>query len=159
MWKKIGSWFIKKGWPIIQKFIAIYGEEIVRGVIRIVSKFYNERQRKKAAEKMQKAEEYRSKADNEGNAEKKKEYEFKSDFYKEEAETYAKDILEMANIFQDIEYKTTKLVKEKTLKLQATDLFETGKESEFKLKKESDILKLSNEDQENEISNEKKIKG
>lgn len=141
MFKKIISWFIKKAWPIILAFLLKYADEIIRFVVQMISRGYNESQRKKAEEAMEKARENHQRAQETSDEFEKKEYKFKSDFYKEEAQKYADDIMKMSKVFQELEEITKGVVKTRTEKLRAEDLFNTESE-DFELKPKNNYLSL-----------------
>jgi len=105
MFRKILIWFVQKAWPVILKFIVKYGEEIIAFIITIVTKQYNERQKQKARESYEKAVQFHQQAQQATTDEERRENEFKSNFFKEQAEECAEDIKKMAEIFESITKK------------------------------------------------------
>lgn len=144
MFQKILAWFIQKAWPVILKFLISYADEIVKLVFAIMSKTYNEKEREKARVIFDRAHEFHEKAQTANTEEERKELQFKAEFFKQQAESYADDILKMAEFFEDVTNKTSELIKEKTSKLEVNDLFETkDDEEEFKLKPQTSYLNLT----------------
>ncbi|MBM7661708.1 leucyl aminopeptidase [Bacillus mesophilus] len=117
-------WFVQKAWPVILTFLVKYADEIISVIINVVTRNYNEKQKLKV-----KSEEER------------KEYEFKSDFFKEQAEECAEEIMKMAEIFENVTRKTKEMVNEKTKEFKPEDIFKIG-ENEFEFKENKTYLKL-----------------
>ena len=141
MFRKILIWFVQKAWPVILKFIVKYGEEIIAFIITIVTKQYNERQKQKARESYEKAVQFHQQAQQATTDEERRENEFKSNFFKEQAEECAEDIKKMAEIFENITKKTKDMVNEKTREFRAEDIFKIN-ENEFEFKENKSYLKL-----------------
>ncbi|MDF0728681.1 hypothetical protein PY093_18815 [Cytobacillus sp. S13-E01] len=139
MFQKILIWFVQKAWPIILKFLIRYGEEIIAIIVTLLTKQYNERQTQKAKENYEKATEYHNHARSSSTDEERKEYEFKSDFFKQQAEECANDIKKMAEIFENATKKTTEFVREKTKEFKAEDIFKI-EENEFEVKPNNNYL-------------------
>lgn len=141
MFQKILIWFVQKAWPVILNFIIKYGEEIIAIIITIITKQYNERQKQKAKENYERAAQFHQQAQQADTDEERKEYEFKSNFFKEQAEECAEDIKKMADIFESITKKTKDMVNEKTKEFKAEDIFKIN-ENEFEFKENKTYLKL-----------------
>lgn len=127
---KIYEWFIKKAFPVILKLLISYGEEIVRGLLKLVFNHMAEREKKKAEEHLQSAKESILKAENAETEEAKNNYMFEYDFYKNQAELKSKEITELAKDFASFEEKTVKMVSEATSKMKAEDLFNLNKKTQ-----------------------------
>ncbi len=127
---KVIEWFLKKAFPIILELLKVYGEEIVRGLTKVIFTYMAEREKKKAEDHLNSAKESFAKAEKAETEEVKNKHLFEYEFYKKQAELKSNEINELAKDFANIEQKTVKLVAEATSKMKAEDLFDLNKKNQ-----------------------------
>ncbi|MUV37110.1 hypothetical protein JNUCC1_00916 [Lentibacillus sp. JNUCC-1] len=144
---KLKKWFIKVAFPVIINLLKVYGEDIVRGLVKTFYTHMSEKEKNRAHEHFNQAKENMDKAYTAETEKERDEYKFQAEFYKQQAEQNINELQRLAKEFADLEEKTVDLVKDKTSRMDVEDLFKLDKSKKgISLKNDTKLIDVDLKD-------------